>query len=103
MISYLLVCILWSKPEIKVIKVPVNEYAMAFIEETFGEFKYEASVVEGRINSVKISHFKKDVSSHSYSASDLQLKSLVTRLQVVEDESSLDCDVRPSETTKGQK
>ncbi len=94
MISYVLVCILWSKPEIKVISTPVDQYAMAFVDETFGEFKYEASVVEGRMNSVKILHLKKDVSSHSYSASDFQLRSLVTRLQVGQEESSLDCDVR---------
>lgn len=94
MITFVLVCVLWSKPEIKIIEVPVDEYAMAFVEETFGEFKFEASVIEERMNSVKISHVSKNVSSHSYSARDLQLKSLVTRLQIGNEDSSLDCDIR---------
>lgn len=33
MIHYVLFCILWSKPEIKLMEMPVSEYGIAAIDE----------------------------------------------------------------------
>ena len=94
MISFLLVCMLWSKPELKAVEIPLDEFAMATLDVQFKEFRFEATVMEERMSSIKITHPLKNVSTESYSSSGYQLRTLATHLTIGEEEASLDCEVR---------
>lgn len=101
MIHFVLACILWSKPNVKNIKVPVDEYAMATLQAEFNEFLFEATVVEERMNSVKISYRSPadTISADAYS-SDLTQRTLTTKLTVGDHQASLDCEVQKINSEK---
>ncbi len=94
MIHYVLFCILWSKPEIKLIEVPVSEYGIAAIDENFKDFNFYADVIEEKVNSVKLTHLQTAISSQANSSRDYQQKSLYLKLDVGSTEASLDCEMR---------
>ena len=94
MIHYVLFCVLWAKPNIELFEVPVNEYAMADMNRNFGEFNFEASVFEEKMNSVKITHLPTQISTQANSSSDYQQKSLYIKLDLGEEQASLDCEMK---------
>ena len=98
MISYVLYCILWSKPDVKLIEAPVDEYGMSMISETFNQFEFEATVVEEKMNSVKIKHTQSGFTAFAYAPNDYTQRSLSIKSDVLEDAASLDCDVRQKMT-----
>ena len=94
MIHYALFCILWSKPEIKLIEVPVSEYAMATMNEDFRDFNFYADIVEEKMNSIKITHLASGASADASAPNDHQQRSLSMHLRMPETEASLDCEMR---------
>ena len=99
MIHYVLACVLWAKPDVQLKEVPVDDYGMANLKVDFNSFIFEASVVEERMNSVKIILKKNLYSAEAYSVSDVQLRTLTTRMALGDDEASLDCEMK--NITKG--
>ena len=95
MIGYVLFCILWSKPEIQLVEVPINEYATADVNQDFGAFHFEGNVFEGRMNSVKIVHIPTQFSTEAFSANDHQQRSLYVKLEMDQFAASLSCELRP--------
>lgn len=94
MIHYVLFCIMWSKPDIKLIEVPVNEYAMAMINENHQDFNFYADVFEEKMNSMKITHIQSNISSQVHAPNDYQQRSLSLKLDAGVNEASLDCEMR---------
>lgn len=93
MISYVLFCILWSKPQTALVEVPVNEYAMAYVSQDLGEFHFDADVIEEKVNSVKITHIPTGFSSEANSA-DLQQRSMYVKMEMADKAASLTCELR---------
>ncbi len=100
MITTILFCILWSKPQVELVEVPVNEYAVAEINQDFGNYHFEATVFEGRMNSVKIVHIPTQFSTEAYSTNDAEQKSLYVKLEMGEQAASLSCEMRPQPEAK---
>ncbi|MEQ1722055.1 MAG: hypothetical protein ABL930_02700 [Pseudobdellovibrio sp.] len=94
MIHFVLFCILWSKPEVKLIEVPVSEYATATVNENHGDFNFYADVFEEKMNSVKITHIQSNISSQVSAPNDYQQRSLSLKLDAGLNEASLDCEMR---------
>ncbi len=96
MIGYLLFCTLWSKPDLKLVQVPVNESATADVNEDFGNFHFEGSVNQGRMNSVKIVHIPSRFYTEAYAPDDGMQTSLYVKLEMDQVAASLTCDLRAS-------
>lgn len=94
MISYVLFCIMWSKPEVKLIEVPVSEWAMATVNENHGDFNFYADVIEEKMNSMKITHINSNISSQVHAPNDYQQRSLSLKLDAGVNEAGLDCEIR---------
>ena len=94
MTSLVFVCILWSKPNVKIVQVPVSDYAMAVVKESFGDFEFNGDVLEEKVNSVKITHVPTQVSSLALAPGDATQRSLYNKIEVGEREASMDCDIR---------
>ena len=94
MIHYVLFCILWAKPQTELFEVPVNEYAMADMNREFGEFQFEASIFEEKMNYVKITHLPTKIMTEANSSANYQQRSLYNKLDVGTTEGSLDCEMR---------
>ena len=94
MIQYVLFCVLWSKPEVKLIETKVNEYAMATMNENFGDFNFYADVIEEKVNSLKLTHLPTQISTFVTAPRDYQQRSLYTKLEIGQVEGSLDCEMR---------
>ncbi len=97
MIHYVLFCILWSKPQVELVEVPVNEYAMAAMNKEFGEFNFEADIFEEKMNSVKITHLPSQISTQANASADRQQRSLYINLNLGEKQASLDCEMREAQ------
>lgn len=94
MMTYVLYCILWSKPEVKLIKAPIDQYGMATISEIFKPFEFEATVIEEKMNSVKIKHIQTGFTSFAYAPNDYTQRSLSIKSDIFEDAASLDCEIK---------
>jgi hypothetical protein len=94
MISTMLFCILWAKPNLQLVEVPVNQYAMADIKKAFGDFYFEASVLEDKLNYVKITHLPTTFSSEANASQDYKQRSFYIKLDMNRDQASLDCELR---------
>ena len=102
MIHYVLACVLWAKPNVDLVEVPVGEYGTATMQKDFGNFIFEGTVIEEHMNSVKITYKKSESSAESYAPTDPLLKSLSIRLIEAQDEATLDCEVKVApENNKG--
>jgi hypothetical protein len=89
----ILKCILLAKTHVLVLEAPINEYAMATITKTYNEVNFEATVIEGRLNSVMIEYPAHGVKTMSYSIKDYEQRSLVTNLDFKNEHASLDCEI----------
>ena len=94
MIAMVLHCILWSRPEVKIIDVPVSEYAMATVSEDFRDFTFYADVIEEKMNSVKLTHIASGSSSEAYAPNDYQQQSLSLKLTMPDAEATIDCEIK---------
>ncbi|MBC7743176.1 MAG: hypothetical protein H7061_13330 [Bdellovibrionaceae bacterium] len=95
MIEYILACTLWAAPDVVNVQVPVNEYAMATMQETIGNFEFDADVVEDRMNSVTIIYKPTETKAMAYSAADYTQRALTVKLDTAQKQSSLDCEIKP--------
>ena len=89
----ILKCILLAKTHVLVLEKPIDEYAMATIEKTFNQVDFQATVIEGKMNSVLIRYPKLGAETMSYSSRDYDLKALSTKLDVKTEHASLDCEI----------
>ena len=95
MIHYVLACVLWAKPNVELIEVPVDQYGTATMQKDFNGFSFESSIIEEHMNSVKITYKKSDTSAESYAPTDPLLKSLTIRMSTSDDQqASLDCEIK---------
>jgi hypothetical protein len=93
MLHTILFCILWAKPQVEIVQIPVNEYSMADLRTQFGEFYFEASVLEEDLNYVKITHIPSQFSSEANASRDHQQKSFYIKLDLKDNQASLDCEI----------
>ncbi len=92
--AIILSCILWVKGDYTTLMdVPVSEYGMAEIQNEKSGFLFEADVLEERLNSLKIKHIKKDVSTSAYTYEHAQ-RTLYVKLSAGADEASLTCEIK---------
>ena len=92
--AFILSCLLWVKGDFTTLQdVPVSEYGMAEIKHEKMGFLFEADVVEERMNSLKLSHIQKDVSTMVYSY-EFPQRTLYTKLTAGTEEASLSCEIK---------
>lgn len=89
----ILKCILLAQGYIDVSSTPIDEYAMATLNRSFKGTQLEATVVEGKLNSVKLTMPKYKAESFNYSIKDYEQKSLSTKLTVQNEFTSVDCEI----------
>ncbi len=91
---FILSCMLWVKGDyLTPLTVPVSEYGMAEIKYEKSGFLFQADIIEEKMNSVQIRHIAKDVSVFATSTQYPQ-QNLYTKIQVGEQEASLDCEIK---------
>lgn len=87
-------CILWTNTTpTQVIEKPIGEYGTAEITFDGEDFKFLANVIEEKINYLEIAHVKTGAQSSGYTLQWPQ-NSLVVRLQVGAQQSSVDCTIK---------
>jgi hypothetical protein len=96
MLHYVLSCVLWAKPQVDIVQIPVSEFAMADLKKTFGDFQFEASVLEEELNYVKITHLPTQFSSEANASRDHKQKSFYIKLDLNDSQASLDCEIKDS-------
>ncbi len=89
----ILKCIMLAKFQVLVLETPVDEYAMANINQIHNGVQFEATVFEGRLNSVMIENLELGVKTMSYSFKDYEQRSLSTRLDIKNEQATLDCEL----------
>ena len=94
MIAQLLVCVLLAKTELKIVEIPIDTYGLADMHMEHNSVQFEASVVEERMNSVKIIFPEPNITAETYATLDPSQKSLTLNLSVGNQHASIDCDVR---------
>lgn len=94
MTTFILACTLWGAPNVELVAVPISEYGTAEMNQQVGQFQFEASVVEERMNYIKITHMPSETSTQASSPSAYTHKSLSLRMNTKTSQASLDCDVK---------
>lgn len=94
MTSFILACTLWGAPNVELVEVPVSEYGTAEMNQQVGQFQFEASVMEERLNYIKITHVPSEASTQASAPSAYSHKSLSLRMNTKTSQASLDCDVK---------
>ena len=90
-------CILWVSNQPTQVLEKQIDYGMAEINQTIGEFKFHGDVFEEKVNYVEISHEISGATSSAYTLEWPQ-RTLTTRLQVAGLQSSLDCEIKTTQT-----
>lgn len=94
MIAQLLVCVLLAKTELKIVEIPIDSFGMADMQIEHNSVQFEASVIEEKMNSVKIVFSEGDITAETNAPLDPSQKSLMLFLSVGNQHASIDCDVR---------
>ncbi|MBC7421579.1 MAG: hypothetical protein H7328_12700 [Bdellovibrio sp.] len=95
MIHYVLACVMWGKPDVKTIQIPVDDHGMAYLTETFGPYTFEASVMEETMNYMQIIYNPSNIMTQGNSPSSFgPQKSMSLRLNVGTEQASLDCEIK---------
>nr|BDT29820.1 hypothetical protein BHI3_32860 [Bacteriovorax sp. HI3] len=89
----ILKCILLAKFQVDVVETPISEYEMATMNKLHNGVAFEATVLEGRLNSVSIEDPATSAKTMSYSMKDYTQRSLSTKLDVLNTHSSVDCEI----------
>ncbi len=91
--AFILTCILWVKGDFTtLLDVPISEYGIAEIKQNKSGFLFEADVLEERMNSLKITHIQKDISTSAFTY-EFPQKTLHVQLTSGADEATLSCEV----------
>lgn len=93
MSSLILKCILLAKGHVNIATAPIDEYAMSSITQDFNNTHFEATVLEGRMNSVLISNSKMGIEASSFSTRDFEQVSLSTILKSKKYLATIDCEI----------
>jgi len=94
MTSMILSCMLLAGFQLKSVEAPIDEWAMATINETHNGGNFEATVIEGKLNSVGIEVPEYGLKTFSYSSRDYDQKNLTTMLDWKGGHSSIECDIK---------
>ncbi len=89
----ILKCILLANFQVNITETPINEYAMVSMSKNHNGVLFEATVIEGKINSVSIELTDLPIKTMSYSTRDYDQKSFSTRLDFNGKQASLDCEI----------
>ena len=88
----ILKCIMLAKFHVDVVETPISEYAMATMNKVHNGVHFEATVFEGRMNSISID-FPEVARTMTYST-DYNQRTLATRLEVKNEYATIDCEIR---------
>lgn len=88
-----LVCISWMSLKSDIQEMPINEYAMAEINFTQGDWSYHADVIEGKLNAINLRYKPLNIETQA-DADAFPLNNLATSLTIGENKATLDCDIR---------
>jgi hypothetical protein len=91
--STVLKCIMLAQFHVNVVEVPIDEYAMATMNKVHNGMQFEATVIEGKLNSIAIESLELPLKTMSYSSRDYQQRSLSTRLDFNGKQASMDCEI----------
>lgn len=91
--STVLKCIMLAQFQVNVVEVPIDEYAMATMSKVHNGMQFEATVIEGKVNSISIESLELPLKTMSYSSRDYDQRSLSTRLDFNGKQASMDCDI----------
>lgn len=86
-----LFCISLISGYLKTHEVPVNEYAMAEITYAQEGWAFEATVIESRMNSLKLMNTDMQIETMSYSTADYALQALTSKLDIQQKHFAVDC------------
>lgn len=89
----ILKCIMLAQFQVSVVEVPIDEYAMANLNKIHNGIQFEATVIEGKLNSISIESLELPLKTMSYSSRDYDQKSLSSRLDFNGKQASIDCDI----------
>ena len=89
----ILKCIMLAQFQVSVVEVPIDEYAMANLSKVHNGIQFEATVIEGKLNSISIESMELPLKTMSYSSRDYDQKSLSSRLDFNGKQASIDCDI----------
>lgn len=86
-------CVMLAKFHVDVVETPISEYAMATMNKVHNGVQFEATVLEGRLNSIMIENPAISAKTMSYSMKDYEQRSLSTTLNVNNEHASMDCEI----------
>ena len=90
-VGVVLKCILLAKFHVEIVETPISEYAMASMSKVHNEVQFEATVIEGRMNSISI-EYPGLAKTMSYS-SDYEQRTMASKLDFKEEHASIDCEI----------
>lgn len=93
MVTAVLKCIMLAQFQVSVVEVPIDEYAMATMRKVHNGIQFEATVLEGKLNSISLESLSLPLKSMSYSSRDYEQRSLSSRLDFNGQQASIDCDL----------
>lgn len=93
MVTAVLKCIMLAQFQVSVGEVPIDEYAMATMQKVHNGIQFEATVLEGKLNSISIESLSLPLKSMSFSSRDYEQRSLSSRLDFNGQQASIDCDL----------
>ena len=91
----LLKCIMLAKFQVEVVETPISEYEIATMNKVHNGVVFEATVLEGRMNSISIENPELGAKTMSYSMKDYTQRSLTTNLEIKQEYASMDCEINP--------
>ncbi|MBC7713469.1 MAG: hypothetical protein H7177_09025 [Rhizobacter sp.] len=87
----ILKCILLAKFHTDIVETPISEYAMATMNKVHNGVQFEATVFEGRMNSISI-EIPEIAKMMSYST-DYTQQTLSGKLEVKDEYATIDCEI----------
>ncbi|MBC7428408.1 MAG: hypothetical protein H7336_07335 [Bacteriovorax sp.] len=84
-------CILLAKFHIDIVETPISEYAMATMNKVHNGVQFEATVLEGRMNSISIEI--PDVAKTMSYSTDYDQRTMGAKLEVKDEYATIDCEI----------
>ncbi len=94
-----LFCLSWMGLDTQLHEKKLDEYAMAELNHSHKGWSFSSTVIENRLNSLKLTHDQEKVSTQSYST-QFPFNQLAIRLEVKNQVATLDCELRFERTLK---
>ncbi len=87
----ILKCIMLAKFHVDVVETPISEYAMATMNKVHNGVQFEATVLEGRLNSLSIEI--PDVAKTMTYSTDYTQRTMAAKLEVKDEYATIDCEI----------